>query len=41
MVEWTGSGVILSVRKHGETSAIIDVFTEEKGRHAGLVRGGV
>ncbi|MEM7241614.1 MAG: DNA repair protein RecO [Pseudomonadota bacterium] len=40
MVEWTGSGVILSARKHGETSVILDVFTEERGRHAGIVRGG-
>lgn len=29
------------MRKHGETSAIIDVLTREKGRHPGLVRGGV
>ena len=40
MVEWTGTGVILSARKHGETSVILDVLTEEKGRHAGIVRGG-
>ncbi len=40
-MDWSGEGYILSVRKHGETSAIIDVFTREKGRHLGLVRGGV
>lgn len=28
------------MRRHGESSAIIDVFTEEHGRHAGVVRGG-
>lgn len=39
-MEWRGTGILLSVRRHGETSAIIDVFTEEKGRHAGVVRGG-
>jgi len=26
-MEWSGEGVIVSVRKYGETSAIIDVFT--------------
>ncbi len=40
-MEWSGEGYILSTRKHGETSAIIDVFTREKGRHLGLVRGGI
>lgn len=28
------------MRRHGESSAIIDVFTEEHGRHTGVVRGG-
>lgn len=40
-MDWAGTGYILSVRKHGETSAIIDVLTRENGRHAGLVRGGI
>ncbi|MFW5662069.1 MAG: recombination protein O N-terminal domain-containing protein, partial [Oceanicaulis sp.] len=39
-MEWSGSGRILSVRPHGETSAVIEVLTPEHGRHAGLVRGG-
>ncbi|WP_147110771.1 DNA repair protein RecO [Tateyamaria sp. syn59] len=39
-MEWRGTGILLSVQRHGESSAIIDVFTEEKGRHAGVVRGG-
>lgn len=39
-MEWNGSGVITSVKLHGETSAIVDVFTREKGRHSGIVRGG-
>ncbi len=39
-MEWRGQGILLSVRRHGESSAIIDVFTEEQGRHAGVVRGG-
>ncbi|MCI2399719.1 DNA repair protein RecO [Aliiroseovarius subalbicans] len=40
-MEWRDQGALLSVRKHGETSAIIEVFTAEHGRHAGVVRGGV
>lgn len=39
-MEWRGTGILLNVRRHGETSAIIDVFTPEQGRHAGVVRGG-
>ena len=40
MIEWRDQGILLSARKHGETSAIIDVFTPTQGRHAGVVRGG-
>ncbi len=39
-MEWRDQGILLGVRRHGETSAIIDVFTENHGRHAGVVRGG-
>ena len=39
-MDWRDEGVLLSVRKHGEGSAIIEIFTEKHGRHAGLVRGG-
>jgi len=39
-MDWSADGYILSARKHGETSSIIEVFTREKGRHPGLVRGG-
>lgn len=40
-MEWRDQGVIISVRKHGESSAILDVLTKAHGRHAGVVRGGV
>ena len=40
MAQWRDQGIVLSTRKHGETAAIVDVFTPSKGRHAGLVRGG-
>ena len=39
-MEWRGQGILLSQRRHGESAAIIDVLTEERGRHAGVVRGG-
>src|SRR5580698_3092282 len=39
-MEWSDDGIVLSVRAHGETSAILDVLTRAHGRHAGLVRGG-
>jgi len=40
MIEWRDEGALLKVRKHGETSAIIEVFTTRHGRAAGVVRGG-
>ena len=39
-MEWRAEGILLWVRRHGETSAIIEALTAEHGRHAGLVRGG-
>lgn len=39
-MDWRDQGILLAVRRHGETSAIIDTFTASHGRHAGVVRGG-
>ena len=39
-MEWSDEGIVLSVRAHGETSAIVELLTREHGRHMGLVRGG-
>ena len=39
-MEWRAPGILLATRRHGESAAIIEVFTEAYGRHAGLVRGG-
>ena len=39
-MEWRAEGILLWVRRHGETSAIVEVLTSEHGRHAGLVQGG-
>ena len=40
MIEWSGEGTLLSVRRQGEAHALIEVLTEAHGLHAGLVRGG-
>lgn len=40
MIEWRDEGALLKVRKHGENSAIIEVFTVDHGKAAGIVRGG-
>lgn len=39
-MEWQDEGIVLGVRRHGETSAIAEVMTKVRGRHLGLVRGG-
>ncbi|MEM6887488.1 MAG: DNA repair protein RecO [Pseudomonadota bacterium] len=39
-MEWREDAILLAARPHGESSAIIDVFTPTHGRHAGVVRGG-
>lgn len=39
-MEWQDEGLILSVRKHGESAAIVSLLTPIHGRHLGLVRGG-
>ncbi len=40
MIEWRDEGALLKVRKHGEYSAIIEVFTPARGLTSGIVRGG-
>src|SRR5438309_5243406 len=39
-MEWTDEGIVLGVRRHGESSAIIELLTRSHGRHLGLVRSG-
>lgn len=38
-MEWSDDGVILSMRRHGETSAIASLLTAAHGRQSGLIRG--
>jgi DNA repair protein RecO (recombination protein O) len=40
-MEWVDEGIVLGVRRHGETSAIVELMTPSHGRHLGLVRGGI
>ncbi len=39
-MQWSDEGIVLSVRSHGETAAIAELFTRTHGRHSGLVHGG-
>lgn len=39
-MEWRDEGILLAARPHGESSAIIEVFSGLHGRHGGVVRGG-
>ncbi len=40
-MQWTDEGIVLGVKRHGESSVILELMTQERGRHLGLVRGGV
>jgi DNA repair protein RecO (recombination protein O) len=39
-MEWAERGLILGLKKHGETSVILELMTRAHGRHLGVVRGG-
>lgn len=39
-MEWTGEGLLIGVRRHGETSLVAEAMVVGRGRHLGLVRGG-
>ena len=39
-MEWTGEGLLIGVRRHGETSLIAEAMVVGRGRWLGLVRGG-
>lgn len=40
MIAWRDEAALLAVRPFGESSVIIEVFSADHGRHAGVVRGG-
>jgi DNA repair protein RecO (recombination protein O) len=39
-MEWRDEGIVLGIRRHGESSVIVETLTRDHGRHLGLVRGG-
>lgn len=39
-MNWNDEGIVITVRPHGETAAVVELFTRQHGRHAGLVYGG-
>ena len=39
-MQWEAEALVLAARPHGESSAIVDVFSRQYGRFGGLVRGG-
>jgi DNA repair protein RecO (recombination protein O) len=39
-MQWTAEGLIIGVRRHGESSVIAEAMVEGRGRCLGLVRGG-
>ncbi|HEU0221872.1 MAG TPA: DNA repair protein RecO [Paracoccaceae bacterium] len=39
-MEWQDEGMLIAARRHGESAAIIELFTAAHGRHVGVVPGG-
>jgi DNA repair protein RecO (recombination protein O) len=39
-MQWKDEAIVLAVRRHGETSAVLEVLAREHGRSLGLIRGG-
>ena len=39
-MEWIDDGIVLGVKRHGESSVILELMTHAHGRHLGLVRSG-
>ena len=39
-MRWNDDGILISARRHGESAAIVEALTAQRGRHLGVVRGG-
>src|SRR5215207_11395935 len=39
-MNWSNDGLVLGVRRHGESGVILELMTRDHGRHLGLVHGG-
>ena len=38
-MHWSDEGIVLSAKKHGETSAVIRLFTQKHGVYGGVIKG--
>ena len=39
-MQWTDDGLVIGLRRHGETGMVLELMTPGHGRHLGLVHGG-
>jgi DNA repair protein RecO (recombination protein O) len=39
-MQWSDEGVVVGVKRHGESSLLVELMTRDHGRHLGIVRGG-
>ena len=39
-MEWRDEGLIIGLKRHGESSVIVELMTQDHGRHLGIVKGG-
>ena len=39
-VEWSDEAIVLAARPHGEADLVVQLLTRQRGRHAGLAKGG-
>jgi DNA repair protein RecO (recombination protein O) len=37
-MEWSDRGIVLAARRHGERAMVVDILTQNHGRHGGLTR---
>src|SRR5260370_23371413 len=40
-MEWSGHGIVVASRAHGETGLVVSLLTRLHGRHSGCVAGGI
>ena len=40
-MDWRAEGIVIGMRRHGESAAVVELFTPTQGRHVGLVHGGM
>jgi DNA repair protein RecO (recombination protein O) len=40
-MKWQDKGIIVSIQKYGESSLILNLFTESHGLHAGLIKNSI